>query len=409
MTRHHRAGRRSVSPRAAAAAIAAVFFVNGATFASWSPRLPELQDSLGVSDAALGLTLLGGGLGGLAASSVSGWLVDRRGSRAVTVATSVALSLWLPLVGLAPSAAVFFAVLIGLGALDGLTDVAMNAQAVELQRRSPRSIITRFHALWSSGAVVGGIVASRAAAGGLSLRTQLLVTGGVLFVATVVVARWLLPDRPRRPQEATRVSATDRTPAVRAPTARPVLIRLFLVGVAIALAELPPNDWAALMMDDRFELTSGQASLGFVATATGMLIGRLLGDRVTDRLGGEGTRRGGAALAAAGILIATTVPGPVGAACGLFVAGLGLSTLFPLLFRSAAELTQGSHSGMASFSSGARLGFLMASPLVGLVAEGLSVAAAILLVSGLAAIGVAATRLPTRSGDPDRPAVTPPS
>src|SRR5262245_38750921 len=112
MSSHHRADRRPLSPRAAAAAIAAVFFVNGATFASWSPRLPELQDDLGVSDAALGLTLLGGGLGGLAASAVSGRLVDRRGSRAVTIATSAALSLWLPLVGVAPSAAVFFAVLI---------------------------------------------------------------------------------------------------------------------------------------------------------------------------------------------------------------------------------------------------------------------------------------------------------
>ena len=70
-------------------------------------------------------------------------------------------------------------------------------------------------------------------------------------------------------------------------------VRLFVVGIAIALAELPPNDWAALMMDDRFDITDGQAGLGFVATASGMLVGRLLGDRVTDRLGLElhATRR----------------------------------------------------------------------------------------------------------------------
>jgi MFS family permease len=174
-----------------------------------------------------------------------------------------------------------------------------------------------------------------------------------------------------------------------------VFLPLFILGVAIALAELPPNDWAALMMDDRFDLTSGQAGLGFVATASGMMIGRLIGDRTADRLGVERTRRGGAAVATAGIIMATTVPSPVGAACGLFVAGLGLSTLFPLMFRSAAELTRGSHSGMAAFSSGARLGFLIASPLVGLVAEPLSVATSILVVSGLAAAGVAVARLPT--------------
>jgi MFS family permease len=347
------------------------------------------------------LTLLGGGLGGLAASAVSGWLVDRRGSRAVTVATSAMLSLWLPLVGVAPTAGVLFAVLIGLGALDGLTDVAMNAQAVALQRTAPRSIITRFHALWSCGAVVGGLVASRAAAAEISLRTQLFVTGGVLCVATVVAATWLLPGRP----VVTTVTADDGTPTPRAPTARPVFAYLFLLGIAIALAELPPNDWAALMMDDRFDLTSGQAGLGFVATASGMLVGRLLGDRTADRLGVERTRRGGAAVAAVGIVIATTVPSPIGAAGGLFVAGLGLSSLFPLMFRSAAELTHGSHSGMAAFSSGARLGFLIASPLIGLVAQLLSVATSILLVSGLAAAAVAAARLPTAAGR----AVTPSS
>jgi MFS family permease len=325
----------------------------------------------------------------------------------VTVATSAALSLGLPLIGVAPSAGLVFAVLIGLGALDGLTDVAMNAQAVELQRRSQGSIITRFHAMWSAGAVVGGIVASRAAAAGISLRSQLLVTGAVLCITTVVVARWLLPGRPR----VTRVSSTGGVTAVRPPTARPIFVRLFLIGVAIALAELPPNDWAALMMADRFDISSGQAGLGFVATASGMLLGRVLGDRVSDRLGVEPTRRGGAAVAAAGIAMATTLPSPVAAGCGLFVAGIGLSTLFPLLFRSAAELTGGSHSGMAAFSSGARLGFLVVSPLVGIVAEQTSVATSMLVLSGSAAVAVAAIRLPIRpvSVATDRRAVTPSS
>ena len=132
--------------RVAAAAIGAVFFVNGATLSSWTPRLPEVQADLGISDAALGLTLVGMGVGGLAASLFSGWLVDRRGSRTMTMTTSAAMSLWLPLLGVASTAVLVFAVLLVLGALDGLTDVAMNSQAVELQRHVGRSIITRFHA-----------------------------------------------------------------------------------------------------------------------------------------------------------------------------------------------------------------------------------------------------------------------
>src|SRR5215218_5876591 len=183
--------------RAAVVAVGAAFFTNGASFSSWSPRLPELQRELGISDAALGLTLVGMGLGGFLSSSFSGWLVDQWGSRTMMTTTAAALSLWLPILGLAPTAFLVFASLLVLGALDGLTDVAMNSQAVELQRRVHRSIITRFHAVWSLGAVTGGIVASRAAAAGISLRVQLLVTGVALAVVTLVAWRFLLPDRRR--------------------------------------------------------------------------------------------------------------------------------------------------------------------------------------------------------------------
>jgi MFS family permease len=384
--------------RSARNAIGLVFFVNGVTFASWSPRLPEIQDRLGVSDTALGLTLVGAGVGGLAASVVSGKLVDRFGSRAMTVVTSAALSLCLPLMGVAPRAVLLFASLVVLGSLDGLTDVSMNAQAVELQRRRGTSIISRFHALWSVGAVTGGILASRAAQIGLELWIQLILTSVVLIVMTVVAGRWLLPSR--RSPTPSPVAPADATTAASPPERRwprAILVRLFLVGLAVALAEAPPNEWAALMVDDRFDVGPGAAGLGFVAVAGGMLIGRLVGDHVTDRLGPELTRRGGAALAAVGVVIATLAPQALVSGAGLFVTGLGLSSLFPLLFRAASEMTHGSHSGMAAFSSGARLGFLVASPAIGLIAGGTSIATAVLIVAGGAAIAVAASHLPVRA------------
>jgi predicted MFS family arabinose efflux permease len=388
--------------RATAVAIGAMFFVNGASAASWFPRLPEIRDRLGVSEAGLGLTLVGIGLGGLLASIFSGAFVDRFGSRRMCVTTSVMLSALLPLVALAGRPLVLFPVLILIGAFDGLTDVAMNSQAVELQRRVARSIITRFHAVWSAGAVTGGILASRAAGAGISIQVQLLVTGATLAMVTIVASGFLLPDRRRPPASATDPSATHPPPP------RRIIVVLFLVGAAIALTELPPNDWSALLLADRFDLSTGRAGLGFVATASGMLVGRIVGDLVTDRMGLDRTRRCGAALAAFGVLLAATLPSPWAAGAGLFVAGLGLSSLFPLVFRAASDLTHGSHSGMASFSAGARLGFLVASPLMGIIAGASSVALAMVLVAGVAGLAVAVARLPRPAVIALEPAVTPP-
>ena len=60
----------SPSTRHSALAIAVLFFVNGATFSNWLPRIPEIRDRLGLGNAGLGATLLGGGW---AASSARCW------------------------------------------------------------------------------------------------------------------------------------------------------------------------------------------------------------------------------------------------------------------------------------------------------------------------------------------------
>ncbi|MDQ3177299.1 MAG: MFS transporter [Actinomycetota bacterium] len=401
------AAAHAVSPRRTAAAIAAVFFVNGASLASWTARLPEVKAQLGVSDAALGLTLLGTGLGGLAASLASGKAVERYGAGMVTVVTSAAMSMCLAALGLSSVALVVFSVLIVLGAFDGLTDVAMNAQALTLQRRLGRSIITRFHALWSAGAMTGALVAGRAAAAGISVRVQLLVTAAVLLGITAVARTWLVPspapvatttaDLDDADSGANDIGSLGLTAEVRTSTPRRLLLRLFAVGAMVALAEQPPNDWAALLLDDRFEISPGVASLGLVATAGGMLIGRIFGDTATDRYGAERTRRGGALLTVIGLIIAATTPFAVTSGLGLLVTGIGLSSLFPLLFRAAGDLTGGSHGAMAAFSSGARLGFILGAPAVGLLADASSITIAVLALAGGAAAIVAATPVSRRT------------
>jgi MFS family permease len=374
-------------------AIAAMFFVNGFALGSWLPRLPEIRDALEVSDRSLGLTLVGGSIGGLVMSLLSGRIVDRVGSRRATVSTSLALAILLPLIALAPIPIVLFTVLIGVGAVDGITDVAQNAQAIELQERTARSIMSRMHATWSIGTLLGGLVASRSAAFGLSFDVQLSVTAVALAGVALAAGPRLLDARVRMAPHGGG-SPTSHLP-------RRLLVTLFVMGALALLAEMPPTEWASLLMAERFDLGVGAAGLGFVAFAGGMVAGRLGGDRVVDRIGSEAMRRLGGCLGGAGIVVVAISPTPAVAWFGFFVAGAGMSSLFPMAINRIGELTgNGSSVAVAAFSSGARAGMLIGSPLMGALSQATTRTIALLVIATTAAWVSAGVRLPATSGPP---------
>ena len=165
------------------------------------------------------------------------------------------------------------------------------------------------------------------------------------------------------------------------------------MGAAAVLAEMPPTEWAALVMAQRFDLGAGAAGLGFVAFTAGMVTGRLSGDHVVDRVGSEATRRGGALLALAGIVLVGISPTQGVAAAGLAVTGLGASSLFPMAVARAGELA-GSSTGVALFSSGARAGMLLGSPAMGAISDASTRTVALVAIAGTAAVISAAVRLP---------------
>ncbi len=394
------------SPRTghSAAAVAALFFVNGATFSNWLPRIPEIRDQLGVGNAGLGATLLGGGLGGILGALLVGKLIDRLGSRRLLTLVAIALSIGMPLIAFAPSAVVLLLLLTTLGVLDVCNDVAMNAQGVIVQNRLERSIMNRLHAMWSLGFTGGALVGSAASAVGTSVRAQLLVVGAVMFVTVAVVRRWLVPvDPPPNAPVHTADASVIRPKRFSAVT---VLMGLAALG-AVAL-EVMPNDWSAVLMRDVFDF--GRASgFGTMACAGAMLVGRLGGDHVLDRIGER--RLFTWAITLVGIGATVTVIAPVGvvALAGLVVWGLGLSVVFPQLYATAARLPGVSAgTGLGSMLLGQRLGAMLTAVTVGAVAEWQNLRVAFAAVAGVAFVLLLVTsrRMMAASAAPT-PAISP--
>jgi len=373
--------RVTVAPRVHAArwAVAAMFLVNGALLANWVARIPAVQQRLGLSAGALGIALLGMAIGALAAFPVTGLLIAHYGSRRVTTGAALVYCAAVPLPGLAPSLPLLMVALIALGAGNGAMDVAMNAQGVAVEARYGRPIMSSFHGLWSVGGFAGALVGGLAAGAGIAPFPHLLGAAVVLVIAALVAARWLLPVA---------ADADSGAPAFARPTR--ALLGLGVVAFCSALGEGAMADWSAVYLHSSLATSAAFAAAGYAGFSLAMTVGRLSGDRLTHRFGPVVLVRVGGLLAAAGLGVALVVGRSVPAVAGFALVGAGLSLVAPLVYSRAGRTPGVSPAAaLAAVATMGYTGFLLGPPIIGAVAQALSLRDALGLIV-LLAIAIAA-------------------
>jgi hypothetical protein len=357
-------------PGAARWAIAAIFAVDGAVVGTWAARVPALKDHAGVSTTTLGLALAGLAAGALVAMPVSGWRTAREGSRRTTLAWVAAIVIALPVPALATSAVGLILGAMALGAANGGIDVAMNAHGVEVERRLGRPILSSLHAGFSLGCLVGAGTGALVAGAGVDVRVHFAVMALVLAVAALAAAPHLLP------------SGADAAPPGGRLTLPPRgLWPLGAIAFCCLLAEGAAADWSAVYIDEPLGAGAGTAALGFTGFSVAMTVSRLLGDRLTLRLGAPAVVRGGALVATIGLAAALLIAKPAAGVAGFACLGAGVAVVVPSVFRAA-----GSGHGVAAATALAAVttvgysGFLVGPPVIGAIAGVTSLPAALTLV-----------------------------
>jgi MFS family permease len=167
--------------RRARGATTAAFVAQGLMFTALLTHLPQFTDRYSISEGTVTLIVLMvtvlAGVGSLLSEVLAAATSSRTALRCGLLVIAGAGAV----IGLAPGLGWFvagFAVYaIGLGAVDA----AGNMQAVAVQHRYGRSIITSFHAAWSAAAIIGALYV----AGGEQLSVPL--PGSILPVAVIVL------------------------------------------------------------------------------------------------------------------------------------------------------------------------------------------------------------------------------
>jgi fucose permease len=370
--------------------IAALFFVNGTLFATWAARIPGVKETLGLSEAHLGLVLLALGMGTVLALPGTSWLIARHGSGRVAFVSALACCVALPLAGRAPSFGVLAAALGLFGATMGCMDVSMNAQAALVEREAGRSLMSSFHGLWSLGALSGAALAS-AVADTHPPRTHFLAVCLVLSLVALLSARGLL--------------GRDRESAAPSPLAWPsrAVLAIGMVAACGSIVEGGIADWSGVYLRDALGTGAGFAAGGYAAFALAMMSGRFAGDRLIDRFGRVALLRAGALVTGLALSVALWRGDPHVTVGALVVAGLGVSTVFPIAFGLAgrvADTTPG--HAIAAVATMGYGGGLLGPPVIGFAARATSLPTAMgLLVLACLAMAALAGRSQAagRTGD----------
>lgn len=356
--------------RLARFAVAAVFFLDGMGFANWVVRIPAVQQRLGLGEGALGIALLGVAGGALVAMPLAGRLVAMHGSRPVTRTAALAFAATLALPGLAPSLTLLTLLLVLLGAANGALGVAMNAQAAAVERRYGRPIMASFHALFSLGGLVGAGIGGLAAAGDVGVAPHLATAALAVALAGAAVGTRLLPAAADAAAEGARFARLT-----------PGLLALGAVAFCVLFGEGAVADWSAVYLRDVTGAGPGLAAAGFATFSLAMAVGRSVGDALTIRLGAARLVRAGGALAALGLALALAVAEPWAAVAGFGAVGAGLSIVFPTVLTAAGRLPGiAPGAAIAAVSTFGYTGFLAGPPVIGLVAEALTLRAGLVVV-----------------------------
>lgn len=371
--------------RHARLAVNILFFTNGAIFASLLPRYPDIKADLGLTNAAFGLAVSAFPLGALLAGLSAGMLVRRFRSSRVAIVATVLASLGILLAGSAPAWVALAGGLFLAGAMDAITDVAQNSHGLRVQRLYGRSILNSFHAVWSVGAVVGGLVGAAAAELAVPPPVHLAVAS-IVFSLMAVLSYKLLLSGPE-PLEATGDSDTGAGSRNRlggllqSKAVYGALLALVIIASAGALVEDSGSSWSAIYLSGSLAASAFTAGAGFVALQGMQFVGRILGDRLVDRFGQRAVARCGGLIVLAGMGLALSFPTIIGTVIGFGLAGLGVATLIPAAMHAADELPGlRAGAGLTIVSWLLRLGFLLSPPVVGAIADASSLRLGLVVV-----------------------------
>jgi fucose permease len=247
----------------------------------------------------------------------------------------------------------------------------MNDQAVLVEQRSQKPLMSSFHGSWSIGALAGAMLGAGIAGLSFGPIPHFIFASTLFFILMALVSRYLLPTEGKKEKGESMFRLPPR-----------VVWPLGAIAFCAAIGEGAMADWSGVYLNRTFQTTVAFAALGFAAFSLTMTIGRFAGDWLAAKFNPVPVVRFGGLLAFIGIMAAIITTEPFVVLLGYAAVGLGVANVVPLSFSAAGKLSNlPAGVGIAGVATIGYAGFLAGPPLIGLIAEATSLRFAMLFVA----------------------------
>ncbi len=370
-------------------ALGTFFFITGLRFASWACRIPNIQDSLHLNNAALGSVLLLLPIGSMIGLPISGYMVTKFGSRNMLLVATFALVAPMIGIGLSTTGWMLAANLFFFGLTNNLMNISVNTQAVMVEKQYGRSIMASFHGLWSLGGFAG------VGLGTLMIGLSVNPLKHFIFISIVCLAGMLIMHKHTIQQE-------EHKAANKKSFGKPdsYLVVLGLIAFSTMACEGTMFDWSGVYFHKVIGVSQNLTTLGFVAFMFMMATGRFLGDKFITRLGATTVLRASGITIFIGLMTAVIFPYIIPSTIGFMLVGVGVSSVVPIAYTLAGKTHKmATGAAIASVASIGFLGFLLGPPLIGFIAQAFSLRLSFSLIAILGLVMVIMSERINHSGE----------
>ncbi|KAA5536851.1 MFS transporter [Taibaiella lutea] len=343
-------------------AVSTFYFVQGIVFASWASRIPDVQQHLHLNNGELGGVLFALPIGQLTAMMLSGYLVNKLGSKRTLAFAALFYPGGLLLLGLAHNVWQLFAALFLFGVFGNLNNISVNAQGVGVERLYRRSIMASFHGLWSLAGFVGGMIAALMVSYNVSPLLHFVYINVLTAILIFIGIRFVVP-RDARPEQESGGGKKFVMPDA-------FIFTLGLIAFACMICEGTMFDWSGIYFETIIKAPKDLTRLGYIAFMSTMAGGRFISDAFVTRFGVTRILRFSGIVILSGMLLIVCFPDIPVATTGFLLVGIGTSSVVPLVYSLAGKSkTFPAGTALAMVASIGFLGFLIGPPLIGFIAQ----------------------------------------